>query len=75
MRLFKAICSLIEAKAESLRPVPPAPAAPPEHQPQGNNFSSTERQRDIRLHEMNNDERPQSPYGSISLRWYPKGES
>lgn len=70
MRLYNAICAWIEARAEQMRTPKPATK---DHKPQGNNFAQAERSPDIRIHELNNDERPDTAYGrSISLRWHPK---
>ena len=71
-RLFNALCSLIEAKAESLRPTPP-PATPEPHR-EGNNFSSTERKGvSLEPYELHSGWRPDS-YGQISLKWHPSME-
>lgn len=65
-RLYAAVCSLIEAKAESLKPVPVV------HHPEGNNFSSTERKGvELEPYEMHAQWRPDS-YGDISLKWRPE---
>lgn len=50
-------------------------SAPP-HQPQGNNFATTERNYDSAPHEMNAERKlwhsPDGPYGrGISLKWSP----
>jgi hypothetical protein len=66
-RLYNAICSWLEADAEQKRRDEPY-----EPQPEGNNFAMVERAPDIRQHELNNDERPQSYGRPISLRWQPR---
>lgn len=36
--------------------------------PEGGNYAETERARENRIHELNNDERPEGPYGRFSNR-------
>lgn len=71
-RLYSAVCAILEAKAESLKPVP---APKPEHRPEGNNFSATERRGPLlEPYEMHGQYRPDSYGNQISLRWWPKEE-
>lgn len=55
---------------------PKATAGEPELHPEGNNFTTTEKDWiNDEKHEMNaNIERPRPVYGAISLKWHPEKE-